>query len=254
LLTIKEGDKMKKYLVWLLITVLVVSIATVALASFTDTEIQVSFRNIKIIHNGKTIQTNLEPFIYNGHVYLPIRDISQLFSVPVAWDQDNNTVILGTKEKLFYSLAEIPFKEATLTEQPDGTFKNTGSSYNQSLSGIRFATIKGKVFKDSLYFGGIGNEYFLFPLNGDFETFSFIAGATDDSTIIDSQDDYAIIKVYGDSKLLYESPHLSPKTDAIFTTIKVKGVQTLKIEKELHGNSIINIAVANGNLRLKTEK
>jgi len=240
---------MKKPIVWLLITVMIVSVATVAFASLTDTEIQVSFRNIKIIHNGKEIQVTSEPFIYNGHVYVSIRDIAKIFSVPVSWDKVNNSVILGTKNKIFYSLSDIQFLKEELKEQEDGSFKNIGSSYNEVLSGFRFATIKGRVYKNALYFGGIGDEYFLFPLNRKFSSFSFIAGATDNSQTINSKDDYAIIKIYGDSKLLYESPPLNSDNPAILMTIPVKNVQVLKIEKELHGESITNVAVVNSLLR-----
>jgi len=245
---------MKKPIIWLLITVIIVSVATVAFASLTDTKIQVSFRNIKIIHNGEEVPTAFEPFIYNGHIYVSIRDIAKIFSVPVSWDETNNSVILGTKNKISYSLSDIQFLKEELKEQEDGSFKNVGSSYNEVLSGFRFATIKGKVFKDALYFGGMGKEYFIFPLNNEFSSFSFIAGATDNSQEIDSKNDYAIIKVYGDSQLLYESPPLNSSSPAILMTIPVKNIQTLRIEKELHGESIINVAIANGTLKAIKEK
>ena len=245
---------MKKPIIWLLITVIIVSVATVAFASLTDTKIEVSFRNIKIIHNGEKIPAAFEPFIYNGHVYVSIRDIAKIFSVPVSWDETDNSVILGTKKKEFYNLSDIQFLKEELEEQNDGSFKNVGSSYNEVLSGFRFATIKGKVFKNALYFGGMGKEYFIFPLNNKFSSFSFIAGATDNSQEIDSKNDYAIIKIYGDSKLLYESPPLNSSSPAILMTIPVKNIQTLRIEKELYGESIINVAIANGTLKAIKEK
>ncbi len=245
---------MKKPIVWLLVTVIIVSITTVAFASLTDTKIEVSFRNIKIIHNGQEVQASLEPFIYNGHVYVSIRDIAKIFSIPVSWDEADNSVILGTRNKLFYTLSDINFLKEELEEQNDGSFKNVGSSYNEVLSGFRFATIKGRVFKNALYFGGMGKEYFIFPLNNKFSSFSFIAGATDNSQTIDNKNDYAIIKIYGDTKLLYESPPLNSYNPAILMTIPVKNVQVLKIEKELHGESIINVAIANSTLKLIKEK
>ncbi len=243
------GDNMKKFALGVVIVVLIVSISAVALASFTDTKIQVSFRDIKVVLNGDTIKTAFEPFIYNGHVYVSLKDIANIFNVPVSWDSENNAVVLGTPEKIYYKLSEIPFMKEKLEEQEDGSFINVGSSYNEVLSGIRFATIKGKVFKDSLLFAGMQEEYFKFNLNGKFTTFTFIAGATDDS-LVANKDDYAVIKIYGDSKLLYTSPHLKVGSNAVFTSIPVKGVNVLTIDKELHGDSIVKVAIVNGELKM----
>jgi hypothetical protein len=240
---------MKKFVLWFIVVAIVVSISAVALASFTDTEIQVSFRNIKIIHNGEEVKANFEPFIYNGHVYVSLKDIARIFNVPISWDSENSSVILGCPDKSYYSLAEIPFMKEQLEEQENGTFVNIGSSYNEVLSGIRFATIRDKVFKDALVFGGASNEYFKFKLDKKFETFSFIAGVTDDSVLADT-DDFAIIKIYGDSELLYTSPPLMPNSNAVFMNIPVKDVEVLRIEKEIKGTSIIKVAVANGMFKI----
>ncbi len=238
---------MKKLILWVAIVVLIVSTGAVAFASLTDTDITVSFRNIKIIHNGTEIKTEFEPFIFNGHTYVSIKDIAKIFNVPIGWNSDNNAIILGSTDKNYYNLSEIPFMEEKLKEQEDGTFINIGSSYNETLSGTRFATIKNKVFKDALLFGGIKKEYFKYELNGKFTSFTFITGATDDSMAV-GKDDYATIKIYGDSKLLYSSPPLRPDTGAVFMAIPVKGVNILKIQKELNGTSIIKTAVADGKL------
>ncbi len=241
---------MKKLILWIIVVMVVVSIGTVAFASFTDTEIQVSFRNIKIIRDSSEVKTAFEPFIFNGHVYVSIKDAAKIFNVPIGWDSDDNAVVLGSPTKNYYKLSEIPFMQEKLEEQEDGTFINVGSSYNETLSGVRFATIKDKVFKDALVFGGAQNEYFKFDLDKEFSTFTFIAGATDGSVASD-EDDYVIIKIYGDSTLIYTSPHLRPDSGAVFMNVPIKGVKVLKIEKELHGTSIIKAAIVNGVLKIQ---
>ncbi len=243
---------MKKFWVWISVVLIFVSLTTMALASLTDTKIEVSFRNIKIIHNGTTVKTEFEPFIYNGHVYVALKDITKIFSIPIKWDGNNNTVILGTKFKKYYSIAEIPFEEEKLEEQPDGSFINVGSSYNEALSGIRFATINGQVFRDALLFGGSGKEYFKFPLNQKFDYFSFIAGVTDNS-IATSEDDYITIKIYGDSNLIYTSPPLKPNKESVFVRIPVENVNVLTIEKEIHGNSVLDAAIVDSKLSVKKD-
>ncbi len=241
---------MRKFWVWAIVVLIFVSTTTVAFASFTDVKINVSFRNIQIIHNGNSIKPEFEPFIYNGHVYVALKDIAKIFSTPITWDSDTNTVILGTKTKESYSLSEIPFIEEKLEEQPDGTFKNIGSSYNEALSGIRFATINGEVFKNALFFGGAEKEYFKFALDQKFSYFSFVAGVTDTS-IAFSDDDCVVIKIYGDSTLLYTSPPLKPEGGAVFVRIPVKDVNVLTIEKEIKGDSVLNAALVNTKLILK---
>ena len=244
---------MRKFLGWVVVFLVVVSVATVALASFTDTKIDVSFRNIRIIRNGTVVKSEFEPFIYNGHVYVALKDIAKIFSTPVEWDSDTNSVILGSKTKKYYSLAEIPFTEEKLEEQPDGSFVNTGSSFNEALSGVRFATINGEVFKDSLLFGGSGKEYFKFPLDQKFDYLSFVAGVTDNSISI-TPDDSVTIKIFGDSELLYASPLLKPGKGAVFVRIPVGNVNVLTIEKDINGNSILNAAIVNAKLTVKKEQ
>ncbi|MED1796545.1 stalk domain-containing protein [Brevibacillus nitrificans] len=60
-----------------------------ALAKKATETIRVHFANIKLIVNGKEIQTKAEPFSYNGNVYVPAATIANMFSIDQAWD--NNT-------------------------------------------------------------------------------------------------------------------------------------------------------------------
>lgn len=82
---------------------LVVSFCTRALASGNMQAISAYLNSgIKILYNGQT-QTMTDangntvyPISYNGTTYVPIRAVSDMLSLPVAWDGTNNAVILGT--------------------------------------------------------------------------------------------------------------------------------------------------------------
>lgn len=67
---------------------------TVSAASGTR-NISATFRNIKIVVDGKQVSTSAEPFIYNGTTYLPIRAVGEAVGKEVTWDAGTNTVYLG---------------------------------------------------------------------------------------------------------------------------------------------------------------
>ena len=57
--------------------------------------IQVSYNNIKIVVDGKELQTSREPFIYEGTTYLPVRAVAEAVGKEVAWDGATQTVTLS---------------------------------------------------------------------------------------------------------------------------------------------------------------
>jgi hypothetical protein len=75
-----------------------------SLTAFAATQsIQVSFDNIKINIDGKTILpkdangNTVEPFIYNGTTYLPVRAVGDALGKTVSWDPATKTVYLSEK-------------------------------------------------------------------------------------------------------------------------------------------------------------
>jgi len=82
-----------------LATVLLFS--TVASAASTIKTIDVTYRDIKLVIDGKEVvpkdvnDSIVEPFIYDGTTYLPIRAISQALNRRVSWDGTASTVYIG---------------------------------------------------------------------------------------------------------------------------------------------------------------
>ncbi|MEJ8547977.1 stalk domain-containing protein [Brevibacillus borstelensis] len=62
------------------------------LAKKATEAIRVNFANIKLIVNGKEIQTKTEPFTYNGNVYVPAATIANMFSIGQTWDNSTPAV------------------------------------------------------------------------------------------------------------------------------------------------------------------
>ena len=71
------------------------------------------YRNIKLVVDGVLVEPKdangniVEPFIYNGTTYLPVRAVGEAFNKNVDWDGEENTVYLG-------GVVEKPAKELTL--------------------------------------------------------------------------------------------------------------------------------------------
>lgn len=84
----------KKAVVFCLLGALALGTCTVSAANGTR-NISATFRNIKIVVDGKELSTSAEPFIYNGTTYLPIRAVGEAVGKEVTWNAGTNTVYLG---------------------------------------------------------------------------------------------------------------------------------------------------------------
>ena len=74
---------------------------TTGLAKDAVETINAVYQNIKLVVDGVLIEpkdangATVEPFIYNGTTYLPVRAVGQAFGKSVTWDGDSSTVFLG---------------------------------------------------------------------------------------------------------------------------------------------------------------
>ena len=84
---------MKKYLIFLLVCILgYMSAFAIGYAEWGNKKIEVEYRDISIIVNGKKIQTDVEPFIYNGRTFVPVRWVAEALDKEVGWNGDTWTV------------------------------------------------------------------------------------------------------------------------------------------------------------------
>jgi hypothetical protein len=83
-----------------------------AAATITET-IDVMYRNIKLIIDGRELipedvnGNTVEPFIYNGSTYLPIRAVGQALDKRITWDGDTSTVYIGISNEPIVWRADI---------------------------------------------------------------------------------------------------------------------------------------------------
>lgn len=73
----------------------------ISIAKTTTTLYNVLTQGISIVVDGQKINpkdgagNKVEPFIYNGTTYLPVRAVADAFKKEVSWDKDSYTVYLG---------------------------------------------------------------------------------------------------------------------------------------------------------------
>lgn len=84
---------------------MVLSLAFGAGATAREEMIKAEFADIKIVMDGQQLTPKdangktVEPFIWNGTTYLPVRAVGAAVGKDVSWDGDTKTVYLGAKEQ-----------------------------------------------------------------------------------------------------------------------------------------------------------
>ena len=114
---------MKRRLSFLLALCLAFVMASPALALQATQDIEIAYRGISITLDGREIVpvdangNAVEPFLYNGTTYLPVRGVANALSLGVAWDGTTNTVALtsGGTPVAPVEAARASWRTATVT-------------------------------------------------------------------------------------------------------------------------------------------
>lgn len=137
--------------------------ATVAKTITVYTGITLYFDGVKVDPkdaNGNSV----EPLLYNGTTYLPVRAVSGLFHEEINWDGKTKSVYIG----------EMPGKITYLPDLPP--YESSGLSLPSSL------TMDGNTYVNCFKLGDAsitGNkEYVSWSLNGAYDTLEFDVGHT----------------------------------------------------------------------------
>ena len=210
-----------------------VLLSSITVWAATGTQnITITYRNIKLYIDGVLITPKdpngnvVEPFIYNGTTYLPIRAVGEAFGKEVHWDGDTSSVYVG-------QVPGKPLREVPLYNKPYidiGNAARFNASGNDRENHITFS------------FRGSDTNYVVYPLN--------TLAASFKATLlpISGSGDTATYRIYGDDRLLYTSPSIGSGTPPIPIEVDVSGVMQLKIEIEyyvsiIHSSARIENAV-----------
>lgn len=95
----------KGFIAGMITMLLIVSMVGTVSATNGKVMKELEYRDIKVSLDGKVLDLRdaqgnvVEPFKFNGTNYVPVRAISEILGLNVAWDSANATVILTTPEE-----------------------------------------------------------------------------------------------------------------------------------------------------------
>jgi len=93
----------KMFIMGIMTALIAVMLITTVFAAYANKSITITYRDIKIIIGGEQIEPKdvtgktVEPFIYDGTTYLPLRAVSEAVGYDVSWDDKTSTVKLTKK-------------------------------------------------------------------------------------------------------------------------------------------------------------
>ena len=205
---------MKKNLKFMLAGLVIgasVSIVIPAMGYDGVRNIQAVFKNIKICVDGvemtprDTAGKEVEPFIYNGTTYLPVRAVGEAVGKEVSYDGSTNTVYLGKSGQVKYLGQQVKaYQRSNANEE---TVTMGGNKYTNGLSFYYFDA----------------NAYY--NLNGLYSSISGVYGMQDGT----DKNYEGVLNFYGDGRLLKSINVKGGQLPKNFA-IDVSGVAQLKIE------------------------
>ena len=182
----------------------------------TSTLYDVVTDGVRVVVDGKELHptdangNRVEPFIYNGTTYLPVRAIANAMGKAVYWDGPEFTVYLGDMDgKLEYPTVQLE-DMVSINEEPhetDELIDNYGNAYDRAV--INFA-----------------HDEFEYLLNMKYSRFKgtlYVPEGTDGG-----EDGFLIIKA--DGKTIYKSPVMDKTSRPVDIDVDVTGYNDVKIE------------------------
>ncbi len=244
---------MKKRLQGLVAGILigVMAVGGIAGAKELSENVEVFYNNIKIFIDGAEIVpkdavgNTVEPFVYNGTTYLPVRAIANAFGKDVEWDGATASVYIGKKDE---------------TKPDNYLHKLQYNNYQEAEGGNWMAIINGTVsdYNKSTYtngllfwlrWNGFGDcddnckSFVEYPLNSQYKTLKGNIVIPKDYKITTGENgrcdnSTCDVYIYGDEELLYRAKGVTNSMPFSFE-VDVKGINQLSIHLASEGVTFI---------------
>lgn len=208
------------------ITAASVTYGVIAMARSSQETIQAEYQNIQLVVDGVIIDpkdangNSVEPFIYNGTTYLPVRAVGSAFDKDVMWEGTTSTVQLYTpveKEKKSVALYNRPYLECGDANNIRSYAKDGEGYISCNPSSNMYQTNSGSYIWDN---------YVTYELNGKATTISgefYVSSNANDAT-------EGVLKIYNSSgSCIYTSPIMRNSTAATAFEVSVVGEQSVKL-------------------------
>ncbi|MCI8284349.1 MAG: copper amine oxidase N-terminal domain-containing protein [Firmicutes bacterium] len=185
-----KKEKLKGFIMGIIVSVFLCSTLLSAFAITGTTSLSATYKNILIKVNGKTITPTdangnyVEPFVYNGTTYLPVRAVASALGQNVDWDAYTNTVNISSSTTLTPVQPTTPVTPTAPTEQKTYTFSNgnyvAGKDFPAGTYNITWVSGSGNVHSDdwknyvNLIMGSPSDDFY----TQSFNNAKFNSGAT----------------------------------------------------------------------------
>lgn len=200
------------------------TVTTFAASTAVMKNIYVQMGGINVTYLGADLEltdatgATVEPILYNGTTYLPVRAVSEAAGLEVDWIAETSTVALNGTSVTYLDEMSCLFESS----------KEEGSTFNSKSNVLGFDRalyVKSLAGYDYDSMGDSEVTSLYYTLDGNYKTFA---------TAIDSHgDNYmegSIIRIYGDSEILYTSPSIVEESPVYEIELDVSEVTQLHIE------------------------
>ena len=210
----KKLQKGKYFILGFIISVLISNLVNPAMAALVERNITVS-TGVSIYVDGVKLNPTdangrpVEPFIYNGTTYLPVRAIANAFDKAVSWDGRTSSVYLGMHD------SDRPALYLQDLEWFTGRNWIRETENRDNLGNIRYNNIHGD--------GSSLNN--IYRINGRYRR---ITGTLYQPFDRRNGSDETAFEIYGDETLLY-SARMRGGIDPIDFSVDISGVLELRV-------------------------
>jgi len=225
-----KTGKLKGFVSGVVFTVVLITSISVFAAGGIRKTLEVTYNNIKLVVDGKPVVfgkdsagNQIEPFIYNGTTYLPVRAVGEALGEKVNWDGATQTVYIGKK----------PGEVSYMTENIDPYAKYLASVY--TLTNSAKFSMAGVDYNTGYVLGDYSDAYLLFNLDGQYSEISGTLGAVKWKYTGQKRD----LNIYLDGTL-YKTISVDPLGMPEDITIPVEGVMQLRLESPYSARGATN--------------
>ena len=238
--TNKHGQ-FKGFLLGVVTTVMVIGLAVPAMADTVMRDIRVAYGGISIYIDGDLQHPvdgagrTVEPMIYDGTTYLPVRALTNMLTdKPGNWDGNTRAVYIGTMPKK----ANVGLEEISLLRTGEPT------SWVKTGKDAQFKVLEKTYTPNNAIFGGydtflLNSEYK--ELHAYFTRHNFNLGSTTTGTV-----EFYNVDSHGTKTLLKEYT-ATPGDNAIEVSVDLMGVNYLYIESDSNYNALYDVYLTPAN-------
>lgn len=245
-----KREKIKSFFMGVVVTLLISTMVVPAIAATTMENIRVAIGGIKIYVDGN-IQTpvdgkgnKVEPLIYNGTTYLPVRAVTNMLTdKEVNWDQQSMSVYIGKQP----TAESTPIDELKPYNNP-GVYNGNGYYYMLINTGTdaQFEILDETITPfNRMYHKYQYSNNITYMLKSNYSSINgkFIIPYTYIGSTASCKLEFYNVDVYGNDTLLksYETKAGDKAVDVNVNTI---GVEILKIKFSNDKGSFYNITLS----------